>query len=112
MPKNVELGVVLATASPSLRKEWKSRLPCLLPEASETSPPSYIPASAHSGIREVLQEGNLEQAMEMTKEWLTRNEENDNENTLLKETKSVSANENKKESNIIKADVVDLCDSD
>jgi hypothetical protein len=60
----------------------------------------------------VLQEGDLEQAMEMTKEWLTRNEENDNENTLLKETKSVSANENKKESNIIKADVVDLCDSD
>lgn len=112
MPKNVELGVVLATASPSRRKEWKSRLPCLLPAASETSPPSYIPASAHSGIREVLQERNLEQAMEMTKEWLTRNEENDNENTLLRETKSVSANDNKKESNIIKADVVDLCDSD
>jgi hypothetical protein len=60
----------------------------------------------------LVQEGNLEQAMEMTKEWLTRKEENDNENTLLKETKSVSANENKKESNIIKADVVDLCDSD
>ncbi len=50
--------------------------------------------------------------MEMTEEWLTRNEENDNENTLLRETKSVSANDNKKESNIIKADVVDVCDSD
>jgi hypothetical protein len=60
----------------------------------------------------LVQEGNLEQAMEMTKEWLTRKEENDNENTLLKQTKSVSANENQKESNIIKADVVDLCDSD
>ncbi len=92
-----------------MQDEKQSRPPLA---ASENSPRSYIPASAHSGTREVLQERNLEQAMEMTEEWLTRNEENDNENTLLRETKSVSANDNKKESNIIKADVVDVCDSD
>ncbi len=111
MPRNVELGVVLATKSPIVRKEWKSRLPCLLPNASETSSPSYIPASAHSGIRQAMQQGNVKEAMEMTREWLTRKEERQHGN---EKAKNDSGNEtNDKDSHIIKADVVDLChDSD
>jgi hypothetical protein len=85
-----------------VQDEKQSRPPLA---ACENSPPSYIPASAHSGIREVLQERNFGTGDGNDKA-------NDDENTLLRETKSVSANDNKKESNIIKADVVDLRDSD
>ena len=115
-PKNVELGVVLATTFSNKRNEWKCRLPCLLPAASATySPPSYIPASAHSGIRQVLQQGNVQEAMEMMVEWLSRNEDNDNgtqKDALSKERRDANgANENDdKDSNVIKAEVVDLCD--
>ena len=110
MPKNVELGVVLATTSPLVRIEWKSRLPCVLPNASDTSPTSYIPASAHSGIQQVLKEGRVEDAIAMTIEWLTSKE-----TRVISDDSETTKSSNEKvggDSNVIKADVIDLCDSD
>ena len=105
-PKNVELGVVLATTSPALRKEWRSRLPCTLPAASSVSPANYIPASAHSGARQALEKGNVNEAMKMMREWLTREE-------TANEVNGGSNNENvASDTNVIKAEVIDLCDSD
>ena len=110
MPKNVELGVVLATMSPRVRHEWKSRLLCVLPNASETSPTSYIPASAHPGVQQMLKEGKVEETIAMMIEWLTSKETSVESNNS--ETKK-SANENTEgDSNVIKADVIFLCDSD
>jgi len=57
-PKNVEVGVVLASRSMRVRREWVSRLPFLLPDRNAESPSSYIPASASGGVREAYESGN------------------------------------------------------
>jgi hypothetical protein len=88
----------------------------LLPNASDQSPSSYIPASAHSGIRETLERGQVEEAVKMTIEWLTRDEselmEQGNAEEQQKSSDSSNDENDKKDSNVIKADVIDLCDSD
>ena len=43
MPKNVEIGVVLASRDEDRRAEWRSRLPCQLVGLNAKSPPSYKP---------------------------------------------------------------------
>jgi hypothetical protein len=70
MPNNIEMGVVLASASSDLRQEWRDRLPCLLPHESAKAPISYIPASAHHGIRELFAGGNIEEAIQMLRDCL------------------------------------------
>ena len=57
-PKNVEVGVVLATKSVRIRQEWVSRLPFLLPDRNSESPSSYIPASAGGGVRQAYESGD------------------------------------------------------
>jgi hypothetical protein len=49
--RNIELGVVLATSSISLRSEWTSRLPALLPAEDAISSESYVPASPSDDCR-------------------------------------------------------------
>jgi hypothetical protein len=75
MPKNVELGVVLASQSTSLTQEWCSRLPCLLPKANAQSPSTYVPASAHTGIRNAYQEGRWIEAFQMLADCLKSSED-------------------------------------
>ena len=57
-PKNVEVGVVLATKSVQVREEWVSRLPYYLPDRSATSPDTYIPATGRGDIRSAYECGN------------------------------------------------------
>jgi hypothetical protein len=57
-PKNIELGVLLASCDEKLRKEWVDRLPCILPSAAATSATAadrsdYFPASAPHDIRKL-----------------------------------------------------------
>jgi len=114
MPKNVELGVVLAITSSCLRNEWKSHLPCRRPAASDTSPVSYIPASAHSGIRDTLYSEKVDEAVKMVIVWLQTNESELIEGAPSNDSElAESHNENVAAAlNIIKANVVNLCDSD
>jgi hypothetical protein len=96
MPKNVELGVVLASQSTSLTEEWCSRLPCLLPEASAQSPNTNVPASAPTGIRNAYyQVGGSGEVFQMLTEWLNSAEEDE---------------PGKRMSNA--SNPIDLCDSD
>lgn len=64
MPINVELGVVLAT-SLLVQEEWRRRLPCLLPEPGAESPSTYVPASAHMGVREAYQSGDRTKSFQL-----------------------------------------------
>jgi len=57
-PKNVEVGVVLATKSAQVRQEWVSRLPYNLPDRRATSPDTYIPATGRGDIRSAYESGN------------------------------------------------------
>ena len=51
-PKNIEVGVVLASTSPDEQQLWRSRLPYSLPaDPSSLLSDTYVPASAHNGIR-------------------------------------------------------------
>jgi hypothetical protein len=99
-PKNVELGVVLASKSATLRQEWRSRLPCLLPAPSAQSPISYIPASAHEGVRSAYLKGRIEESFQLLREWLN--------STQDKEHSHVPSKTSGKRVH----DAIDLCDSD
>ena len=44
MPRNTELGVVLATTNPSLQKQWEDRLPCHLPSLDAVPSTIFVPA--------------------------------------------------------------------
>jgi hypothetical protein len=89
-PKNVEIGVVLGSASCSTRQQWRERLPYLLPADSDLSPTSYVPASAHAGIRDAYRKGRVDEARTMLRDHLNSNDG----------------------SNIVLSEVIDLFDSD
>lgn len=72
-PQNVEVGVVLATQSMTVKQEWISRLPYRLPDRHSLSPPSYVPASAHEDIAKTLKvTGNLQLALTMLRHSLKK----------------------------------------
>jgi len=72
-PKNVEVGVVLATQSLSTIETWKARLPYQLPNPNQLAPDDYVPASCHDGIRQAMQgTGNAELAFAMLRHWLEK----------------------------------------
>jgi hypothetical protein len=74
MPKNVEIGIVLGSASCSVRQQWRERLPYLLPANSDLSPPSYVPVSAHTAIRDAYQRGRVDEARKMLGDHLNSND--------------------------------------
>jgi hypothetical protein len=71
-PKNIELGVVLASCDPQLRCQWVERLPCLLPDTKQTWTsardrryrPATVPTSIYNGlvVAEQLSTVNLAEA--------------------------------------------------
>lgn len=72
-PKNVEVGVVVATQSPAVLETWKARLPYQLPPDESLSPDDYVPASCHDGIRKAFEgTGNAELAFTMLRHWLEK----------------------------------------
>jgi hypothetical protein len=91
IPKNVEIGIVLGSASCTVRQQWRERLPYLLPADSDLSPTSYVPASAHTGIRDAYQQGKVDEARKMLRDHLTSNDGS---------------------TSIVSSEVIDLCDSD
>mmetsp|Transcript_25160 Transcript_25160/g.54935 ORF Transcript_25160/g.54935 Transcript_25160/m.54935 type:complete len:691 (+) Transcript_25160:76-2148(+) len=80
-PRNVEMGVVLATADRDKRMEWIHRLPCALVPHTAVRPRGdpYIPASAHKGIKTEWEKGDPKRAEEMLVSWLARAELGDDE---------------------------------
>ena len=55
-PKNIEVGVVLASTSWDEQQSWRSRLPYRLPaDPSFLLSVTYVPASAHNDIRRVFE---------------------------------------------------------
>ena len=86
-PKNIELGVVLASTDRKTIAEWKERLPYVIP-SSDKRPldDGYIPMTANSGVKaewnEAYRAGDLEgrrKAEAKLREWLQRVEVGDDE---------------------------------
>ena len=69
--------MVLCTRDRERARSWKARLPAALPtdleQALSAKDRSYVPATAHPGVREKAQH-DLEAAVRMLWRWLERNE--------------------------------------
>jgi hypothetical protein len=55
-PKNVEAGILLASAQKELNQQWRSRLPCLLVPPRTSAPPSY---KIYSGLGDIAEQHPL-----------------------------------------------------
>ena len=102
-PKNIELGVVLASTDRKKIAEWTQRLPYVIP-SSDKRPleDGYIPMTANSGVKaewnEAYRAGDMEgrrRAEAKLREWLQRVEVGDDEGEVNLEdnVKSVGISE-------------------
>ena len=66
-PHNVELGVVLCSADPSIRRQWRERLPCELPSKEDlertAADREYVPAGLSPYHRDELMKAQVEGSM-------------------------------------------------
>lgn len=93
-PKNIELGVVLATTDRKTIAEWVERMPYVIPPSDERpSDDGYIPMTANSGIKaewnEAYRAGDMEgrrRAEAKLREWLQRVETGEDEGEVKVET--------------------------
>ena len=91
-PKNIELGVVLASTDRKTIAEWTARLPYVIPSSDERPfDDGYIPMSANSGVKaewnEAYRAGDMEgrrRAEAKLREWLQRVEVGDDESEGVK----------------------------
>lgn len=61
MPRNIEVGVVLASISPHVGKQWRDSFPCLLPKKQDISPKDYAPVSVPPNVMALYEEGSFEE---------------------------------------------------
>ncbi|KAL9184960.1 hypothetical protein ACHAXT_002737 [Thalassiosira profunda] len=64
-PMNVEIGVVLASSSPSVAQQWRESLPCILPGEYDQSPADYVPANTTQDVKNLCMDGRDEEAQQM-----------------------------------------------
>jgi len=115
-PRNIELGVVLATNERATRMEWEQRFPCTVIPHNAIRPPNdpYLPASAHKGIRMEWERGDAKRAEERLREYLQREFVGDDEEMdglLHGHDNSADVDEGRgsKGASTSPRDVVDLC---
>jgi hypothetical protein len=76
-PHNVEIGILIATNSESLQKEWISRINLCMPDPDSVLSDDYIPATAHQGIRYKFLSKRFVGARYMLEDWLNKTDQDD-----------------------------------
>jgi hypothetical protein len=76
-PHNVEIGIVMATNSDSLLREWIERISLCMPDPNDVLSDDYIPATAHQGIRFKFMSKRFVGAKYMLEDWLIRTDQDD-----------------------------------
>lgn len=115
-PRNIELGVVLATNERATKMEWEQRFPCTVIPHNAIRPPNdpYLPASAHKGIRSEWDTGDPKRAEERLREYLQRefvgnDEEMDGLVHACDNSAGTEEGRGSKGASTSPRDVVDLC---